>query len=586
MNEEDPRAQADYLRDALAVVRRLRRAGEGEQPPDLARIPSLAHARHFHPAYFRLPFSHMHVESLMRYDAQAAPGLAGREGRRVAIVAPRGSAKSTLHAMLFPLLDILHGRERHIVILSATLGQASLRVRNLKAELSRNAPLAARFPAVRAKAALWTRRAFSVNGVTVEAFGAGAELRGIGSGEYRPTKIILDDAEASARALSPRGRKQTADWFAEVVENLGDRYTHIEVVGTILHPDSLLSRLLRRPDFEARAYRSVEAWSARPDLWEEWRTLFNDATNPRRVSSARTYFLARREEMLRGTRVLWPAREPYDRLMAQVETMGRPAFFKEKQNQPLAASGRTFAPERFIRFTLLSGRLELEAPATRPSRVAPHSATTGDAVQGELPLEFDEQAPPPTKTRTVSLSDLVIFGFLDSALGRDSLRGDFAAIATVGRAPDGTLHTLDLWMDRVSPARQAEVVFDLHAGWNYAAFGFEANAYQLVLGDYIERERLSRRAAGLPCAFTTHAVAHHTAKIDRIGTLEPGVHRGWLTFNRALPDEFWIEADQFPHSEHDDGLDALAAAVLLAQPQAAGGPILRVGRRGSAGVPA
>jgi predicted phage terminase large subunit-like protein len=264
--------------------------------------------------------------------------------------------------------------------------------------------------------------------------------------------------------------------------------------------------------------------------------------------------------------------------MAQVETMGRAAFFKEKQNQPLAASGRTFQPEQFIRFTLLSGRLELEAPTTRQPRVAPPSAKTGGAVQGELPLEFDEQAPPPTMTRVVPLSDLVIFGFLDSALGRDSLRGDFAAIATVGRAPDGSLHTLDLWMDRVPLSRQAEIVFDLHAEWNYTVFGFESNSFQSSLGVFIEEERERRRAAGCPWKFGLIEVPHKISKINRIGLLEPHAKRGWLTFNRTLPDEFWIEAEQFPHSEHDDALDALAAAVELALPPRGTGEIRTVSR--------
>ena len=265
--------------------------------------------------------------------------MPGREGRRLALAAPRGSAKSTIHSLALPLLDILLQRERYILIISATTAQATARLRGIRSELSRNAVLRLCFPDETAARELWSRRAVCVNGVQVEGHGAGVELRGLAHGEYRPTKIILDDAEASARALSPRGRRMVEEWYNEVVEHLGDAYTHIEVVGTVLHADSLLSRLLKRADFEARLHRSIAAWSPARDEWEEWRAILLNPENPDRIASARQFHLARAARMDAGTRVLWRAREGYEALMEQLALQGQAAFFKEKQNAPFAGRG-------------------------------------------------------------------------------------------------------------------------------------------------------------------------------------------------------------------------------------------------------
>ena len=349
----EPAGYARLLRDTLRDWR------AGQPTPDARRhAPSAALVRRFLAHFCRHPFSRMHYESFARYDALAAHTLPEREGRRLALAAPRGSAKSTVHSLALPLLDIVLGRERYILIISATTAQATARLRGIRAELSRNSALRRCFPDETAARELWSRRAVCVNGVQVEGHGAGVELRGLSHGEYRPTKIILDDAEASARALSPRGRRMVEEWYNEVVEHLGDAYTHIEVVGTVLHPDSLLSRLLKRADFGARLHRSVVAWSPARDEWDEWRAILLNPENPDRVASARQYHLARAARMDAGTRVLWRAREGYPALMEQLALQGQASFFKEKQNAPFAAEGRVFDIRRWSYFRLRGTTIE------------------------------------------------------------------------------------------------------------------------------------------------------------------------------------------------------------------------------------
>lgn len=181
----------------------------------------------------------------------------------------------------------------------------------------------------------------------------------------------------------------------------------------------------------------------------------------------------------------------------------------------------------------------------------------------------DNPQPPNGRTqdRVVSLDELVLFGFLDSALG--GAGSDFAAIATVGRNEHGYLYVLDVWMERAAPTRQIEKIFDLHEIWNYRLFGFEANCFQSLLSRPIEDERRRRRQAGRPWDLPIEQVTHRENKIRRIASLETMIANGWLLFARDLSEDFLQQAEQFPTATHDDGLDALESVVALARRNAA-----------------
>jgi hypothetical protein len=240
--------------------------------------------------------------------------------------------------------------------------------------------------------------------------------------------------------------------------------------------------------------------------------------------------------MLAGSRVLWPEKEDYYSLQVMRQTRGRAAFNKEKQNDPAEAEAGLFRRDRLRWFRLDGDRIELDRVDVLAS--AASSATSSG----------------------VSLGELRRFGFLDPALGR--AEGDFAAIATVGLDAAGRLYALDVWLARATPSEQVARVFDLHAAWDYEAFGIEANHFQVLLMDPLEAERERRRAAGRPADLVLVERRHRAPKTDRISALEPLIEPGRLAFNEALGREFLAP---FPGGRHDDGPDALAAAVELAR---------------------
>jgi len=504
--------------------------------------------RVFFPRHCRYPFSPLHRHLFRQYCRQQHQPLHEREGRNYAVAAPRGYAKSTIATLLLPIHDVVYRGEGYIVIVSATLPQSVGKLKNIRAELAENRMLRECFEPQISRI---TSRQIVVNDIAIEAFSVGTELRGITYRHWRPTKIVIDDGEDSDAVESPEQREKLTMWFNEVLENIGNGYTNVIVVGTVLHSDSLLANILKRPDFQSRTFRAVETFAENTTLWEQWRARFNDLSDPCRAETARSFFELNRDTMLKGARVLWPEKEDYYDLMCQLTTRGRKAFFKEKQNDPRHHEAQLFDPETFRYFTL---------------------EQSSEQIAGEQIVQ-------PGSSRQVSLDRLVRFGFLDSALG--GAGSDFAAVATVGRDEHGYLYVLDVWMERASPTRQIEKIFDLHALWNYRLFGFEANCFQSLLAQPIEQERQRRRKAGRPWDLPIEQVSHRENKLRRIASLETLIANGWLLFSPTLGEEFFQQCEQFPRAAHDDGLDALEAAVSLARTGAIGRPLPASTRRSS-----
>ncbi|AXA36705.1 MAG: hypothetical protein D6691_08325 [Candidatus Hydrogenedentota bacterium] len=506
----------------------------------------------FFPHLCRYPFSRMHVELFERYDTTTRSHLPYRAGKRFALAAPRGYAKSTLHSLILPLADLCFRREQFIVIVSATFLQAATRLRALRAELASNPALRAAFPHLAQPPTEANRQTLCVAGMRISAFGAGAEMRGLTHNGWRPTKIILDDVEDSERVLSARLRDATEAWFHEVIVPLGDTTTHIEVVGTLLHRESLLAKLLHAPAFETRLYRAVEAWPDREDLWAEWRRLRSNPEDPQRTTTATQFFHENREAMLRGGCVLWPEKESLPQLMELMLTQGRVAFFQEKQNEPPAGAGALFDVEGWQRFTIREDGQIVSAQARDP---AIGSSSRSPRALNDTAPATDASAEP----KSPNVRELEVVGFLDPALGG----GDYAAIATVGRDRRGVLYVLDVWMARVPPAQQVARAFELHSRWGYSRFGFEANAFQVMLTRAFELELQHRVQAHRPAQMRFVGIKNRAPKATRIAALEPLAAAGWLRFHEALSPTFLHEAAAYPCGQTDDGLDAVAGAVAL-----------------------
>ena len=198
---------------------------------DVARF-----AREFFHEYCRLKPSVFHRWMFREYNRRAGLIPPKREGRRLAVAAPRGHAKSTLQSLIFPIHSLLYGRERYIMLLSATLKQSRQKLDAIAHQLKTNQALRRVFAEVESPKNTFTSTVIEALDTRIEAFSAGSEFRGVMYNGFRPTHVILDDVEDSESVESGEQREKLADWFNEVIEHIGNGYTNYTIIGTLLHP--------------------------------------------------------------------------------------------------------------------------------------------------------------------------------------------------------------------------------------------------------------------------------------------------------------------------------------------------------------
>jgi predicted phage terminase large subunit-like protein len=467
-------------------------------------------AREYVPAYFPLPPSAFHVWLTTALDA-----LHTRRAVKQNIVAPRGSAKSTLVSFAYPLWAAVNGYEPYILLLSDTNDQAHKYLESIKLELENNADLARDYPAACGQGPVWRQERLRLrNGVVLEALGTGAKVRGRKNRHERPSLVIGDDLQNNEHILSQLERGRTWEWLTREVLAAGTPETNYLTLGTALHPECIVMRLLNVPGWSSQVFRAIIDWPERMDLWAHWEALLRDPAEldqERRAASAAAFLAAHREDMHRGGSVLWPEREPLEALMALRAMIGPTAFASEKQSCPVAPGTREWPDSYFpgsIWFTDFPENAVLTAMALDPSK-----------GRGE---GSDYSA--------------YVYGAADSK-GHIWLDADIQRRPTPQIVEDGIL---------------------LFTRWRRPqAFAVEANAYQELLA--VELARVSKeRGMRLPL-YLINNFAH---KEVRVRTLGPYLARGELHFRRTPGGEMLVEQlKAFPDGEFVDGPDCLEQVI-------------------------
>lgn len=165
----------------------------------------------------------------------------------VAIAAPRGHAKSTSQTHSLTLAMVLFKLRDYVLIVSDTEAQAVSFLSDIKTELLENDLLIAGF---RIKPLVKDTETEVIcemeGGHLFKIIGKGAEqkVRGLKWRGKRPNLIMVDDVENDELVLNKERREKFRNWFFNALLPCGSDDCIVRVVGTILHMDALLSRLL------------------------------------------------------------------------------------------------------------------------------------------------------------------------------------------------------------------------------------------------------------------------------------------------------------------------------------------------------
>ncbi|UZV71460.1 phage terminase large subunit [Pasteurella multocida] len=421
---------------------------------------------------------------------------------RQAIAAPRGEAKSTICTQLFPLWCMVRGLKKYIIIAMDTETQAYEMLEAIKMEIEANPRLHIDFPEL-GMGKVWRAGAIitSLN-QKVEAVGAGQKLRGRRYGAYRPDLVVLDDIENDKSVEKPEQRNKLHNWVLKAVLKLGAAGEKFDViyVGTILHYDSVLSRILNTKGWRRVRFKAILRMPDNMHLWDQWENIYLSEEGGTDTLSD-LFYKQHKAEMDAGAVVSW-LRRPILQLMKIRASDGHSAFDSEYQNDPVS----------------------------------------GDDAIFENSIQYWTELP----------ANLIYFGALDPSLGKAGASRDPSAILVGGyHRETGKLYVIEAQVKKRLPDLIIEDVIRLHKQYECQRWFVETVQFQEFLKDELVKRSAQR---GLPVPAT--AIKPNTDKMLRIESLQPHIANGLILLHRSQA-TLISQLRHFPKADHDDGPDAL-----------------------------
>jgi predicted phage terminase large subunit-like protein len=226
--------------------------------------------------------------------------------------APREHAKSTIVSFARPIHAVCYQLVHFIVIFRDSDGVAEITVDDIRQEFEANERIREDFGDL-VGTRKWTGAQFVTStDIKIMGRGRGSSARGLKHRQYRPDLVIVDDIEDDESVESKTQRDKLERWFKRVVSNLIGPGGKLFLIGTVLHHDSLLVRLLNQADvYTTRIWRAIQE----------------------------------------NGKALWPARWPLSRLEAKRKEIGARAFATEFMNTAANEEEQIFSGDYVKRFT-------------------------------------------------------------------------------------------------------------------------------------------------------------------------------------------------------------------------------------------
>ena len=182
------------------------------------------------------------------------------------IIAFRGSAKTTIAMLFYPLWAMVTERKHHIVLISDTFGQTKDHIYNIKTELETNERLKRDFGPFEFEKETNKKQEWQASSMIIPKYEAkivgkstGQKVRGIRFKQWRPDLIIIDDIEDLEMIRTIEQRDKTHRWLTGNVIPAGEiGQTKYILIGNLLHSDAIMNRIKKEIDSGHRDGRVVE----------------------------------------------------------------------------------------------------------------------------------------------------------------------------------------------------------------------------------------------------------------------------------------------------------------------------------------
>lgn len=193
--------------------------------------------------------------------------------KQVGCIAPRDHAKSTGLTFDYILAEVCFRVSDYVILIGSTEDKASEQLSNISEELHENAELRQDFGIVSFESDQKTEIIVICDDghrFRILARGAEQKIRGAMWKGKRPNLIVCDDMEDDEQVENKDRRAKFRRWFFRAAKQALSKTGKIRIHGTVLHDDSLLSRLRKNKMWQMlffKAHKSYDDFSEM--LWPE-----------------------------------------------------------------------------------------------------------------------------------------------------------------------------------------------------------------------------------------------------------------------------------------------------------------------------
>jgi len=392
--------------------------------------------------------------------------LSDEEKKRVLIAAPRGTAKSTVTTLIYPLWRAAFkstNEDLFIVIISESQAQSINFLSRIKYHLTFSQEFKAIFGNLGPETAQrWTHTDIILaNGTRIVAVGTGQRVRGFLQGDTRPNLIIVDDFESELNAFTPDARAKNRKWLTEaVIPSLSDD-GKIAMIGTVISEDCFL------------------CWAKESSAWNVlWFSIWDE-----------------------DEKSIWPERFPKERILAikdEFSSVGNiNGFYQEYMNIAQSPDDAPFQPD-WIKI---------------------HHYDY-ERIQGQNCLVKNKGL---DNERTIPVE---LYTGVDPASSL-SARADYFVIATIAIDNDNNKYVVDIYRNRISPAEQPNMIIDTYKKYRPRRVKVETVGYQEALRTAV-RELMKEENIYIPGLES--GVKPRNSKSERLLSLVPLFAKGTFHF--------------------------------------------------------
>lgn len=430
--------------------------------------------------------------------------------RYVAIAAPRRHAKTTAITTTYTLACLLFRERSYALIVSDTVTQAVQFLGDIKRELLNNDQLRSLFKVKEfVKDADDDFICICEDGhmFRVQAKGSEQKVRGLKWNNKRPDLIMCDDLENDEIVMNKERRDKFSKWFYGALIPCISYNGVVRYVGTILHNDSMLERLMPKLYDKKTQRSSLKTWTTKRSQWKSvkyrahtddfkeflWESMAVKAAKEEGLNTAREYF-----QYLRQGFIEMGLAEKYS---------------QEYLNLPIDESSTYFKRPDFLAMTEEDGK-----------------KTVNYYVTADLAISEDERA-------------------------------DYSVFLVAGVDEDRKIYVKDVIRERMDGREIVDTIMLLEKIYQPQVIGIEEMQVSKAIGPFLREEMAKQNVWPSVMPLKHQGKDKHA----RAKSMQGRVRAHTVRFNKAGEwyQTFEDECCTFPRSKHDDQFDSFAYLGML-----------------------